>query len=120
MIVLGLNYGHDSGVTIIKDNRILFAINEERLSREKLHIGFPYNSIWRGIKECKIKMSQIDIICIEGKNFSPMSKNEDYSKNNWKKKILNILGLDSFFLGTKTGIKIASYILFFITFFKKK
>ena len=34
MIVLGLNYGHDSGVTIIKNSKILFAINEERLSRK--------------------------------------------------------------------------------------
>ncbi len=97
MIILGLNYGHDSGVTIIKNSKILFAINEERLSRKKLHIGFPYKSVFEGIKKTNIKISQINLIYIEGKNFSPMSENEDYSKNNWKKIFLNIFGLDSFF-----------------------
>ena len=84
MIVLGLNYGHDSGVTIIKNSKILFAINEERLSRKKLHIGFPYKSILESIKKANIKISQINLIYVE-KKFSPMSENEDYSKNNWKK-----------------------------------
>ena len=69
MIVLGLNYGHDSGVTIIKNSKILFAINEERLSRKKLHIGFPYKSILESIKKANIKISQINLIYVEGKNF---------------------------------------------------
>ncbi len=119
MIILGLNYGHDSGVTIIKNSKILFAVNEERLSRKKLHIGFPYKSVFEGLKKTNIKINQINLIYIEGKSFSPMSEN-DLLKNNWKKFFSNIFGLDSFFLGTKIGIKIASYVLFFSTFFKKK
>jgi carbamoyltransferase len=45
MIVLGLWDGHDAGAALVKGDGILFAINEERLSRRKLEVGFPNRSI---------------------------------------------------------------------------
>src|SRR3989339_1663759 len=45
MYILGIWDGHDSGAAIIKDNRILFAVGEERLTRRKLEIRFPELSI---------------------------------------------------------------------------
>ena len=45
MYILGIWDGHDSGAAIIKDDQILFAINEERLTRRKLEINFPEQSI---------------------------------------------------------------------------
>ena len=45
-IILGLNCEHaDSAACLIKDNKIIVAIEEERLSRIKHHFGFPYKSI---------------------------------------------------------------------------
>ncbi|MCX5898344.1 MAG: hypothetical protein NTY29_09140, partial [Proteobacteria bacterium] len=41
MYILGIWDGHDSGAALIEDNRILFAINEERLTRRKLEIRHP-------------------------------------------------------------------------------
>ena len=43
--ILGIWDGHDSGAALIADNKVLFAINEERLSRRKLEIAFPDRSI---------------------------------------------------------------------------
>ena len=43
--VLGIWDGHDAGAALVKDNRLLFAVNEERLSRRKLEVGFPTRSI---------------------------------------------------------------------------
>jgi len=45
MKILGVWDGHDSGAAMIDGNRILFAINEERLTRRKLEIAFPTRSI---------------------------------------------------------------------------
>lgn len=46
--ILGIWDGHDAGAALIAGDRILFAINEERLTRRKLEAGFPQLSI----KEC--------------------------------------------------------------------
>ncbi|MBI1737079.1 MAG: carbamoyl transferase [Candidatus Rokubacteria bacterium] len=47
--VLGINAGHDGTATVVSpDGRIVAAIGEERLSRVKFHVGFPF----RAIDEC--------------------------------------------------------------------
>ena len=45
MFVLGIWDGHDAGAALLKGDQLLFAINEERLSRRKLEAGFPVLSI---------------------------------------------------------------------------
>ncbi|MGD0281859.1 MAG: carbamoyltransferase C-terminal domain-containing protein [Dissulfurispiraceae bacterium] len=45
MNILGIWDGHDSGAAVVRDNRVLAAVNEERLSRRKLEIEFPERSI---------------------------------------------------------------------------
>ncbi len=45
MKILGIWDGHDAGAALIKGDKILFAINEERLTRRKLEIAFPVRSI---------------------------------------------------------------------------
>jgi carbamoyltransferase len=39
--VLGIWDGHDAGAALVRGDEILFAINEERLTRRKLEVGFP-------------------------------------------------------------------------------
>ena len=43
--VLGIWDGHDSGAALMEGDKILFAVNEERLTRRKLEIAFPVRSI---------------------------------------------------------------------------
>lgn len=43
--VLGVWDGHDSGAALLQGDRVLFAINEERLTRRKLEVHFPSRSI---------------------------------------------------------------------------
>ena len=45
MYILGIWDGHDAGAALIQDREIVFAVNEERLSRRKLEVGFPARSI---------------------------------------------------------------------------
>jgi carbamoyltransferase len=44
-MILGIWDGHDSGAALLDGERILFAVNEERLTRRKLEIRFPERSI---------------------------------------------------------------------------
>jgi len=41
MVILGFNSTHDASVALLRDGRILWALEEERLSRRKHHYGFP-------------------------------------------------------------------------------
>lgn len=45
MYTLGIWDGHDAGAALVKGDQIVFAINEERLRRRKLEVGFPGRSI---------------------------------------------------------------------------
>ena len=45
MYVLGIWDGHDAGACIVEKNRIEVAVNEERFTKRKLDVGFPFNSI---------------------------------------------------------------------------
>ena len=43
--LLGLNFGHDATVVLVKDGEIVEAIMEERLNRIKKYIGFPHEAL---------------------------------------------------------------------------
>ncbi|MBN2016408.1 hypothetical protein JW766_06295 [Candidatus Dojkabacteria bacterium] len=60
-ITLGIWDGHDSGAAFLRGSEILFAANEERFTRRKLEVGFPLNSIKRGLKYLEIDPGEIQI-----------------------------------------------------------
>ena len=43
--ILGVWDGHDSGAALVRGNRVIAAVNEERLTRRKLEIRFPGQSV---------------------------------------------------------------------------
>lgn len=45
MAVLGINDSHDAGAAVVEKGVIDGAINEERFTKRKNEVGFPYNSI---------------------------------------------------------------------------
>jgi carbamoyltransferase len=90
---LGIWDGHDSGAAIVKGDKILVAINEERLTRRKLEIKFPVNSI----REClnHLGLSPVDIseIAVSTSDFAktlarifPSTKEEYYQIRRRKKR----------------------------------
>ncbi len=81
MYIIGINAYHaDSSACIIKDQNLIFAIEEERLRRIKHWAGFPILSIKNCLEVAKINLSDVDYICI---NSNP--------KVNIIKKIIHIL-----------------------------
>ena len=103
-IILGLNCLHsDTAACLVKDNKLLFAIEEERINREKHTSKFPLLSIKECLKQTNIRENEITHIAL---NTQPKSnllekinflvKNFNFKNNltkrlNAKIKIENIL-----------------------------
>jgi carbamoyltransferase len=62
MIILGINDGHDAGICLLRDDKILYASNEERFTRVKFQSGFPALCLQDALKYA----GHIDIIALAG------------------------------------------------------
>jgi carbamoyltransferase len=63
MYILGISaYYHDSAACLLKDGRIVLAVEEERFSRIKHDNGFPYQAIQFCLKQAEISINKIDYI----------------------------------------------------------
>ncbi|MFH1368202.1 MAG: carbamoyltransferase C-terminal domain-containing protein [Elusimicrobiota bacterium] len=64
--VLGIgDFVHDNGVAIVRDGRIIFAVNEERVSRKKLDQNIDV-SLQKLESLSGIKLSEIDAVALAG------------------------------------------------------
>ncbi len=64
MIQLGLAaFFHDSAACVLKDGKVIAAVEEERFTEIKHDSSFPYNSINWVMRECNLKFSDIDEVC---------------------------------------------------------
>jgi carbamoyltransferase len=70
MFILGIWDGHDSGITLLKDSKILFSINEERLSKRKLEVLFPEKSIEHSLNYLDLKKEDIKVIAASTTEFA--------------------------------------------------
>ncbi len=112
MKILGMNIGHDSGVCLMQNGKVLAAINEERLSRIKMHHGFPYRAIEEALAVSQASVGDLNIIAVEGKEIMPQEEvGLDDSSGDFKKKVLGQFRLNKFFLGTETGLALAKLAL---------
>ena len=69
MNILGIScYYHDSAASIVKDGKVLAAVEEERFSRKKFDDDFPYQAIEYCLKESKLDSSEIDCVAFYDKS----------------------------------------------------
>lgn len=72
-IILGIHPGHDSGAALIKDGKILAAVDEERFRRQKFWGGgYPKNSVKWILDYTKIGIKKIDAIALPSKKFTKL------------------------------------------------
>ena len=92
MLILGISEEHDAGISIILDGKIIFAVNEERYTRNKLQDGWPRHSLKKALKFLHEKNLQNKI-----KHIAVASKTHIKSFDNIKSK--SIIYLMIRFLG---------------------
>tara|TARA_X000000950_G_scaffold224301_1_gene270350 strand:- start:15630 stop:17390 length:1761 start_codon:yes stop_codon:yes gene_type:complete len=66
MNIIGIYDGHNASVAYFKNNKIEFAINEERIVKKKNQSGFPINSLEYLFKNYKITNKNLDYVAIAG------------------------------------------------------
>lgn len=66
MAVLGINDSHDSGSSIVYNGEILAAVNEERFTKKKNDVGFPYGSIKYSISSTEDEIDAVALAWIGG------------------------------------------------------
>ncbi len=81
MLILGINTGLNASAVLMKDSKILFGVQEERLSRIKNQPGWPELSIKEALRHCGLEMKDIDKVAIAGKSSKiALSRQDDLNK----------------------------------------
>lgn len=69
MLILGINAYHaDAAACILRDGRLLAAVEEERFRRVKHWAGFPRDAIAYCLKEANVDLSDIDYVAVNRNN----------------------------------------------------
>ena len=69
MNILGIScYYHDSAASLVKNGKVVAAIEEERFSRKKFDDDFPYQSINYCLKESQLTSSDLDCVAFYDKS----------------------------------------------------
>ena len=89
MKILGIHDGHNASATLVIDGKLICAIGEERLSRDKHQYGFPKKAIKAVLDSAKITIDQVDRIAMATATLPPAyfytSRNSTFSiKDYWK------------------------------------
>ena len=83
-IILGLNINHaDSSACIIKNNKLVFAIEEEKLNRKKHWAGLPILAIKECLKYANIKEEQLTNISLNTNPLSNLPQKSIYFLKNY-------------------------------------
>ncbi|MBW2997529.1 hypothetical protein KY349_04280, partial [Candidatus Woesearchaeota archaeon] len=76
VVTLGINDGHNSGAALVKDGKVVAAVQEERLTNVKNYSGVPRKAIPEVYKIAKIHPSETDVISIVSLNrvYAPLKE----------------------------------------------
>lgn len=74
-ITIGINANHaDSSICVFDNNKLIFALEEERINRVKHWAGVPLQSIKYALNYCKINPKEINSITFNTNPFSNLNK----------------------------------------------
>lgn len=79
MIVLGITDSFNSGAAVVIDGKVAAAVNEERLNRHKLSMGFPRLSIREVLRLSNVGPEEVDAVAIATENLFWRSEAVPYS-----------------------------------------
>jgi carbamoyltransferase len=68
--ILGIWDGHDSGVAFLKNGKVHFALNEERISRRKMDPAFPKHSLEYALKYLNINPEDVSEVAYSTTDFA--------------------------------------------------
>ncbi len=89
MKILGIHDGHNASASLMVDGKVILALGEERLSRNKHQYGFPQRSINKILNICNLSTKEIDKVAMSTKTLPPRyfltQRNSNFSVSDyWK------------------------------------
>ncbi|MBX3170238.1 MAG: hypothetical protein KF760_22725 [Candidatus Eremiobacteraeota bacterium] len=84
MVVLGINEGINSSVVVSENGQIRFALQEERVCRQKEFVGFPHQALDFTLKHLGLGHTDIEAVCLSNLKSPGFSKEEfhaNYRRN---------------------------------------
>jgi carbamoyltransferase len=95
MLTIGINYSqmHDSSACIVRDGELLFAVAEERISRQKHDSRFPRLAIQACLEFARVRAEQLDEVCFGWQAAGPVYRHDLklYALGKWPITYLNVL-----------------------------
>ncbi len=70
MYVLGVWDGHDAGAALVRDNEIIYAADEERFTKRKHEMRFPYNAMQAALLYAGIKPEDVEHVAFTTTEFT--------------------------------------------------
>lgn len=80
MIILGITDHFTSGAALVVDGRVTAAVNEERLVRSKMVMGFPWRSIETVLQVAGVRPEEIDCVAVASRWGTFLPEYVDFSK----------------------------------------
>ncbi len=112
MIVLGLSAEHDAGAAVVIDGRVRSAINEERLSRRKLHSGMPRRAVAAALETAGVDVTELDAVAVA--SFLHVPELDWEQKANFLQVAMEAIsraGLAPYLVGHVWGVELACLLL---------
>jgi carbamoyltransferase len=84
MLALGINEGINSSVVVLEDGKITFALQEERVNRQKEFVGFPHQALEFTLRHRGITPEDVEAVCLSNLESPTFSKEEfraNYDRN---------------------------------------
>jgi carbamoyltransferase len=104
MIVLGINDGHDAGVCLLRDGRVVLCSSEERRVNSKNFAGVPVQSIAAVFRRSGIDPREVDLIALSSRIRTTVPTRGD-------KPIYTVLNLLSSLARTQWGTSLGRWLL---------
>ena len=116
MLSLGISCNHDSGVSVLHDENIIFAANEERYTRKKFDSGFPENALLEALSLCSGET--FDAITLDGLRQSPhpTRPNLVFSNKTWMSRIAEVDIASRSLFGNRAGVTLSRGLLYGLTY----
>lgn len=64
MYILGIHIGHDAGAALVREGRVVAAVNEERFNKIKHYAELPWASVRYCLKEAGIDSTEVDVVAV--------------------------------------------------------
>jgi carbamoyltransferase len=84
MIVLGIHDGHNAAAALLRDGRVIAAVQEERMSGVKNHGGIPGLAIAEVMRLAGVSWSQVDRVALHSKHM-PYARTREELVDHYKK-----------------------------------